>query len=77
LVDQYVTGTDPGLLNQIKIAIDDLLRLLELRWPSAAAFYSSVFLEKLTEADRSGVRQEQWDAIATVAAAHEIVGEQR
>jgi hypothetical protein len=55
-----------------------LLQAMELRVPTAAALYASVFTgEKLVETDRAGIPQEQWDALALVAAALEIVGPQQ
>jgi hypothetical protein len=76
LVQEYLTGTTPGLLTRIKIQIEDLLRIMEVRQASAGALYSLVFSgEGAQEAQSVGVEPPQWSAIATIAAAHEIVGE--
>jgi hypothetical protein len=74
---EYVTGSSPGVLETPRIAIRELLSLMEVREASAGALYSRVFggdgAVRTTEAS---VPQAQWRALATVAAAHEIVGQQ-
>jgi len=77
-VQEYLTGAEPNLLIKVRIVIEDLLQAIELRAPTAAALYGSVFTgEKLVETDRAGIPQEQWDSLALVAAALEIVGPQQ
>jgi hypothetical protein len=74
LVYEYITGSAPDLLQKIRILTDALLRQMEVRQASAAALYQSVFGGR--ETPKYPVPKEQWNAFATVAAAHEIVGEQ-
>jgi hypothetical protein len=75
LVYEYITGTEPGLLERIQIAINNLLQQMEVRQASAAALYESVVSPG--DAAVETVPQEQWRAFATVAAGHEIVGARR
>jgi hypothetical protein len=75
LVYEYITGTEPGLLDSIRIALNSLLAQMEVRQVSAAAVYQSVSSgDGAVPVATATIPQEQWSAFATVAAAHEIVG---
>lgn len=73
LVYEYITGTEPGVLDSIRIAINTLLGQMEVRQESAAALYQSVSGgDGAVPTATATTSKEQWDAFATVAAAHEI-----
>jgi hypothetical protein len=77
LVQEYLTGSDPGLLQRARVALIELLHELELWRGTVRALYASVFSgEKAVDAQTVRIPQEQWNAFATVAAAHRIAGEQ-
>ena len=76
LVYEYITGSEPGVLDRIRIAISSLLQEMEVRQSSPAALSSSVLSgEGSVPMAKVYIPQEQWRAFATVAAAHEIVAE--
>jgi hypothetical protein len=76
-VREYLTGSDPGLLETARIAIGQLLSIMEVRQPSVAALYSQVFGgDGAVRATEANIPRAQWNALATVAAAHEIVAPQ-
>jgi hypothetical protein len=75
-VYEYMTGSDPGFLETVRIAIGELLRVMEIRAESPAALYEQVFGgEGAVSFPEANVPQEQWNALATVAAAHEIIAQ--
>jgi hypothetical protein len=75
LVYEYITGTEPGVLDSLRIAIDSLLAQMEVRQASPAKLYQLVTSsDGAVPAATATIPQEQWSAFATVAAAHEIVG---
>lgn len=74
LVYEYITGTEPGILDSIRIAVNTLLAQMEVRQSSAAALYQSVSSgDGAVPVATAAIPQESWNAFATVAAAHEIV----
>jgi hypothetical protein len=76
LVYEYITGAEPDSLTRIRIAIDSLLKEMGVRQASAEALYQSVLSSGDGVAPPEKVSERSWRALATVAAAHEIVGEQ-
>lgn len=75
LVYRYLTGSEPDLLERIRIEIGGLLHEMELWRGTAAALYASVFGGKdAVNARTVIIPQEQCSAFATVAAAHQIAG---
>lgn len=77
LVREALTGVQPSLLTQIRIRIEDALIALNLRKPSTGDLYASVFSgEKLIPREKADRAQDQWEALAFVAAAHELVEHQ-
>ncbi len=74
LVYEYLTGLQPDLLTSLRIRIDAVLKILETRHSTAAAFYAFLFGgEGAIPLDGAEISQEQWNAVATIAAAHKIV----
>jgi hypothetical protein len=75
LVREALTGSEPNFLTKVRIEIEDLLLALDLRKPSTGDLYVSVFTgEKTVPTEKLEHAQDQWEAFATVAAAHELVG---
>ena len=77
LVQEYVTGSEPAVLDKIFLRLQIALKELSIFFGSTARLYSAVFSgEGAVPIEKVQVPPEHWRTLAAVAAAHEIVGTQ-